>query len=229
VNKPKLDFKSNLSRKYRQRLVKFCSWGLLGVIIFSLVFNLAIRLPNNSKKPVDGILILGGSIRREIYATQLASQYPEIPILISQGSKDPCNKILFQRVGARLSNVWLEKCAHSTFDNYFYAVPILRRWGVHRVKVVTSGSHSQRAEYLAKIQLGSHGIAVDMDIVAEDGVPGNQEFSVKTAFDVTRSLLWSVASQVIFPYCWDVTELKDVDMDEWREKGFVCERQGQVF
>jgi hypothetical protein len=68
-----------------------------------------------------------------------------------------------------------------------------------------------------------------MDIVAEEGVPGNQEFSVKTAFDITRSLLWSVASQVIFPYCWDVTELKDVDMDEWREKGFVCERQGQVF
>ena len=47
--------------------------------------------------------------------------------------------------------------------------------------------------------------------------------------DFARMSAVPLVSQVIFPYCWDVTELKDVDMDEWREKGFVCERQGQVF
>jgi uncharacterized SAM-binding protein YcdF (DUF218 family) len=225
-HKPKLDFHKNLVSKRNRRIKQILSWGLLFWIVLSLLINLFIRLPANSKKPVDAILVLGGSIRREIHAAQLAAEYPQIPILISQGSKEPCIKLLFERSSVRLSNVWVEKCAQSTFDNYFYSVPILRRWGVHRVRVVTSGSHARRAQYLAQIQLGSQGLAVEMDIVKEQGIPGNRESALKTALDVSRSLLWAIASQVIYPYCGDFSELTQVDLEEWQEKGFGCERQG---
>ena len=118
----------------------------MGLMVTSLAFNLLIRLPINSNHTVDGILVLGGSIRREIYAAQIASQYPEVPIIVSQGSKPPCIKLIFQREQARMDQVWVEQCAYSTFDNFFFCVPLLQRYGVHKVKVITSQSHLPRTK-----------------------------------------------------------------------------------
>lgn len=210
---------------------RWLKWFLIVIFswtIVSLAINLAIRLPANERRPVDAIFVLGGSIRREIYVANLANQYPDIPILISQGSKDPCILLLFQRENARQSNVWLEKCANSTFGNFFFSVPILQSWGARKVRVITSPTHLPRAEWLAKIHLQSRGIAVEMDITQEIGVPGNQESKRKTALDVARSLIWAVFGQVISPPCWSLTALEDVDLDTWREEGFECEHQGRI-
>lgn len=51
----------------------------------------------------------------------------------------------------------------------------------------------------------------------------------KTALDVTRSLLWAVASQVIYPYCGDIIEARDIDLGAWQKQGFSCEHQGRFF
>ena len=136
----------NFVRKHRnwQRWLKLTLILVFGFIILNLAINLAVRLPINQQKPIDAILVLGGSIRREIYAANLAQQYPNIPILISEGSKDPCILLLFERAKAPKTNVWLEKCADSTFGNFFFAVPILKQWGVHKVKVVLSYSFTPR-------------------------------------------------------------------------------------
>ncbi|MEG3436821.1 YdcF family protein [Pannus brasiliensis CCIBt3594] len=214
-----------------QRGTRWLKWFLLvigGWTLVSLAVNLAIRLPANERGPVDAIFVLGGSIRREIYVANLADRYPDIPILISQGSKDPCILLLFQREKARQSNVWLEKCANSTFGNFFFGVPILQDWGARKVRVITSPTHLPRAEWLAKIHLQSRGIAVEMDITPETGVPGNHESRRKTALDVARSLIWAVFGQVIRPPCWNVTALEDVDLKTWQEEGFECEYQGRI-
>ena len=81
----------NVATKHRnwQRWLKLTLVAVFGFIILNLAINLAVRLPINQQKPVDAILVLGGSIRREIYVANLAQQYPDIPILISQGSKTP--------------------------------------------------------------------------------------------------------------------------------------------
>ena len=201
-------------------------WILLGVIVTSLTFNLLIRLPINSNHTADGILVLGGSIRREIYAAQIASQYPEVPILVSQGSKPPCIKLIFQREQAPMDRVWVEQCAYSTFDNFFFCVPLLQRHGVHKVKVITSQSHLPRAKWLARIHLWAKGIAVEVDTPKEKGVPGNHESDLKTFLDVTRSLIWAVVSQLVQPPCFQVTHLQEVNLAEWYDKGFSCEHQG---
>ncbi len=198
----------------------------MGLMVTSFAFNLLIRLPINSNHTVDGILVLGGSIRREIYAAQIASQYPEVPIIVSQGSKPPCIKLIFQREQARMEQVWVEQCAYSTFDNFFFCVPLLQRHGVHKVKVITSQSHLPRAKWLAQIHLWSKGIAVEVDTPKERGVPGNHESDLKTFLDVTRSLMWAAVSQLIQPPCSDVTPLKAVNLAEWNNKGFTCEYQG---
>jgi uncharacterized SAM-binding protein YcdF (DUF218 family) len=228
VKKKNIDLQKRLLWKRWKRWLKFASIAAVGFIILSLAVNLAILLPANASKPVDAILVLGGSIRREIYVAELANRYPDLPILISQGSKDPCIFLLFQKASAPKNKVWLEKCANSTFDNFFFSVPILKGWGAQKVRVVTSPSHLPRAEWLAKIHLFSRGMAVEMDSVREIGVPGNRESKLKTSLDIARSLIWAVVSQVISPPCWDVVPLSSVDLDEWRQEGFECERQGRI-
>ncbi|WP_051035303.1 hypothetical protein [Crinalium epipsammum] len=72
-----------------------------------------------ASRRVDAFFVLGGSIQREIYVAQLAQQYPEIPILISQGSEEPGVLRLFRREQALIEQVWLEKCDKFTFDNFY--------------------------------------------------------------------------------------------------------------
>ena len=198
------------------------------VLIGSWLLHLTLILWLNASKPVNAFLVLGGSISREIYVAQLAQQNPEIPILISHGSDDPCILLIFEREGARLEKVWLEKCADSTFGNFFFSIPILEELGVQKVKVITSATHLPRAKWLAQILLGARGIWGEVEIVPEKGVPGNQEFLVKSALDVARSLLWAPLSQVIKPPCLNIIKLEAVDLDAWQEKGFECENQGKV-
>jgi uncharacterized SAM-binding protein YcdF (DUF218 family) len=195
----------------------------LGTLLLSLLFNLAVRLPFNASSPEDAIFVLGGSIKREIYAAQLARQYPNIPILISQGSRDPCIWMIFRQETPRLQQVWLEKCANSTFGNFFFSLPILRRWGVHKVLLVTSYSHLPRAKWMGQILLGAQGIATNIYVVGGPDIPGNRESWWKTGLDVTRSLIWAVFSQVIQPSCSQVMQLSEVDIQAWRDRGFTCE------
>ncbi|MEA5620515.1 ElyC/SanA/YdcF family protein [Cronbergia sp. UHCC 0137] len=216
-------------RKFRKsgRLLQNIALAICILVATWLIIN-TITLVSVSYQSVDAFFVLGGSIRREIYVTQLAKQYPQTPILISRGSPDPCIWLIFQRESADLRNVWLENCANSTFDNFYYGLPILRSWGVHKVKLITSGSHAIRSKLMAQIIFGSHGIWVESDVVQEQGIPGNQESWLKTGLDVTRSLFWAFFSQVIQPQCSQVTRLIDVDMSAWKQRGFRCEHQGQL-
>lgn len=217
-------------------IVKFFNWRIINLIIwFGLGLWLSVwllvtapKLFFNATQPVDAIFVLGGSIQREMFVTQLAKQDPQIPILISSGSQDPCIWIIFDREKAPKENVWLEHCADSTFDNFFYGLPILRQWGVRKVKLVTSTTHLPRAQWLAQIHFAARGIWVIADILDEEGVPGNQESTLKTTVDVARSLLWTLFSGWIQPECDKVVKLVDVDMEAWRKSGFKCEHQAGI-
>ncbi|MEH2317423.1 YdcF family protein [Nostoc sp.] len=228
--KRKLTIKSLISIKKKftnlwQLLQKLTS-GFYLVLGVWLIFT-TITLVFAYSQPVDAFFVLGGSIRREIYVAQKAKQYPQTPILISHGSPDPCIRLIFQPELAGLENVWLEKCANSTFENFYYGIPILRRWGVHKVMLITSPSHLPRAKWMAQILLGAHGIWVETEIVQELGVPGNRESWPKTGLDLTRSLFWAILSQIIQPQCSNVTRLTEVDMQAWQHQGFHCEHQGE--
>jgi len=216
-------------RKFRQQLqlLQKIACGLCLIFGGWLIFT-TITLLWASSMPVDAFFVLGGSIRREIYVTQITQKYPQVPVLISSGSKPPCIWLIFQREAAELQNVWLENCADSTFENFYYGIPILRQWGVHKVKLITSPTHLPRAKLMAQILFGAHGIWVEPDIVPEQGIPGNYESGLKTGLDVTRSLFWAVFSHIMQPQCSNVIRLAEVDMQAWQSRGFKCENQGGV-
>lgn len=197
---------------------------LLGIWLIGLAVNLGIA----ATRPVDAFFVLGGSIQREIHVAELVKRSPEIPVLISSGSPDPCIWAIFQRENAPMQQVWIENCADSTFDNFFFSTPILQNWGVRKVQVITSETHLPRAMWLAKILLGAHGIWVKPDIVDEQGVPGNQESVLKTGLDVVRSLGWAIAGQFHRPQCDKIRQLATTNLEQWQGRRFRCERQGNV-
>jgi uncharacterized SAM-binding protein YcdF (DUF218 family) len=209
-----------------------CRLGLglfiVSVILLGWLLMNALSLQAAASRSVDTFFVLGGSIRREIYVAQLAKQHPETRVLISQGSEAPCILLIFQREKASIRQVWLERCANSTFDNFYFNIPTLKRWGVRKVKLITSSTHLPRAKWIAQILLGSQGIWVESDIVGEQGIPGNRESVLKTGLDVTRSLVWAVLSQVIQPKCSKLIPLTAVNLEDWSESGFKCEHQGNL-
>ncbi|MBW4646541.1 MAG: YdcF family protein [Goleter apudmare HA4340-LM2] len=215
--------------KFRKpwQLLQKLACSLCAFLGIWLIFT-TITLVSAAAGPVDALFVLGGSICREIYVAQAAKKYPQIPILISQGSPDPCVWLIFQRESADLSNVWLEKCANSTWENFYYGITILRRWGVNKVMLITSPTHLPRAKWIGQILLGANGIWMEPDIIQERGIPGNRESWLKTGLDVTRSLLWAVVSPIVQPQCSKVTRLTQVDMPAWERQGFKCEQQGNL-
>jgi uncharacterized SAM-binding protein YcdF (DUF218 family) len=229
VKRSSPDLAQRLQRKKHKNWLVLAIVAFLVAIALKLLFNIAYVRPQNAAQPVDAVFVLGGSIRREIYAAQLAKQYSDLPILISHGSADPCIVKIFQYFGARMNRVWLEKCAHSTFDNFVFGVPIVKSWGARHVTVVTSDSHLPRAKWLAQIHFWSQGIAVDLAIPEETGRPGNNESRVKTLLDVTRSVLWTGVAQLVSVPCWDVIELNQVSLNDWLGRSYRCEYHPQLF
>ncbi|WP_369076452.1 YdcF family protein [Coleofasciculus sp. LEGE 07081] len=216
-------FHHHLQRNWRRLLCL----GLLGLAIFLVGWLLlnTLRLQTAASAPVDTVFVLGGSIRREVYAAEFAKEHPQTRVLISQGSEPPCILLVFQKFKAPIRQVWLEECAESTFDNFYFNIPLLRQWNVRNVKLITSPTHLPRAEWMAQILLGAQGIWVEVTPVEELGIPGNQESWLKTGLDVTRSLIWAVLSQVIQPHCSQLTPLTDVDLAVWQKLDFKCENQ----
>lgn len=212
----------------RYPLMKRRAIALLLIFCLAGLGQIGWRLHTAATQPVQAFFVLGGSIRREIYVAQQATQFPNIPILISQGSKAPCVWQIFQREKAPIQQVWLENCAHSTFDNFYYAIPLLRQWQVHHVRMFTSASHLPRAQWLGQILFGAQGIWMDLEVVPETGRPANRESWLKTSLDVVRSLAWALISQVYTPSCSQVSSLQSIDLEAWEAKGFSCEHQGKL-
>lgn len=212
----------------RWRFIGLILLSAVGIAIASWLFGIALHLRAAADRPVDAFFVLGGSVRREVYVAELAKQSPQTPILISHGSEDPCIWLIFQREKAPMDRVLLEHCARNTFSNFYFGAPILRQWGARKVKMITSQTHLPRARWMAQIVFGAQGIWVETDVAKETGVPGNYESWLKTTLDVTRSLIWAVASQFVQPKCPDTLRLVEVDMEMWRKQGFKCEHQANL-
>jgi uncharacterized SAM-binding protein YcdF (DUF218 family) len=220
----------SFKNRFRAKGRRLLGTGLLilGILLCSWLLINTLRLQAAASEPIDAFFVLGGGIHREIYVAQLAKQHPDIRVLISQGSEDPCILLIFQREQAPIRQVWLEKCADSTFDNFYFNIPILNQWGVRKVKLITSTSHLPRSQWMAQILFGAHGIWVETDIVPEPGKPGNRESLLKTGLDITRSLVGALLSQVFQPRCLKLVPLYAVDLEAWRNSGFKCDHQQEL-
>lgn len=215
----------------RSRPLKLLGRVLLTTILVLLIWD-ASRLYLHAQQPTDAVLVLGGSIRREMSAAQLRKTLPDIPILISGGSPVPCLALLFERENASLNKVYSDRCPRGTWGNVYHSTPILRSWHSQHVRLITSPSHLPRALWMARIHLGIHGIWVESAPVVEQGHPGNKEYWWKTGLDLLRTLgsaLWSLfeAPQA---HCPLTSIPSSTDLAQWdgvkRPEAVKCEHQG---
>lgn len=209
-------------------------WGLgiLALGLLGLLGGLGWQLHLARQQPVGALLVLGGSIRREMAAAEWARSHPGLPILISGGAPAACVAALYERAQATRAHTTIEACATSTFDNYAFSLPRLQSWQVRRVVVLTSPQHLPRAAWLGQILLGSRGLWVEVQTVSETGVPANRERPWVTALDVLRALGWAIASPLVIPWysptCGNVQPLGRVDWVAACQRGLRCERQADL-
>ncbi len=225
-----------LDQKFRQAR-QYCLIAILALLT-GLLLHRSFQLYQAAHRPVDAVLVLGGSIRREMAAAELARDNSQLPILISAGSPAPCVWAIAEREAQAYrsklgdidpkAQIWLESCATSTLGNYRFSLPILESWGARHVQLMTSGTHQLRATGLGRIILGSHGIWLSPTPVVETGRPGNQESKLKTAVDWMRGLAWACISQLYAPQCHGLVRLDQVVLEDWVGRDFECEHQGQV-
>jgi len=234
-------WRSRFSRRIRPIVLILVS--LIAIVVTWRSVSLVIA----ARQPVDAWFVLGGSIKREMYiASQAGSQRshddksepkskwshtPNIPILISTGSKLPCLWAIFNRAGVDLDRVWVEECAMSTFGNFIYSVPILASWNVHHIKLTTSATHAPRATWMARIAFGAWGMWVEFDPAPEIGLPANQESRLKTVLDIARMMAVSIVAPIMPRHCDRLTNLAHVDWSQWlarQDQGVSCEYQAQI-
>ena len=169
-------------------------------------------------------LVLGGSAVREVYATKLKKAHPDSPVLISSGSPVPCLYLMWKKNSAPMSKVWTERCSTNTFENFVYSLPLLERWGVRKVFLVSDYPQLDRAMPIANILFTSHGMAVQAEVVPQY-ITTDRKSKLEIYGLALMSVGWALVSQVYQPVCGHVTRLSEVNMDYWYEHGFHCEQQ----
>jgi uncharacterized SAM-binding protein YcdF (DUF218 family) len=174
----------------------------------------------------QGYLVLGGVAYREQFAADEKKLHPDRTVLISGGSPDPCIYLMFQKRNASMQGVWLEHCAKNTFENFVYALPILEKLKLRKITLVTDYPQVQRAWPVAIILFMSHGIAVELHELPENG--GDYKSELEIVGLATMACGWALISQVYQPTCEHLTHLPDTDMKMWLQRGFECEQQTGV-
>ncbi len=209
-------------------LLRSCGLAL-AILVLGVYGSGLISLYRHSQDPLDGVLVLGGSIRREMYVAELSPPDLPRPILISGGSPGVCVRYLFDRAQRSSDQVWIEPCAKSTFDNFRFALPFFQRQGSHHLLLVSSGNHMQRATPLGQLMLGFHGIALTPYSVPEIGRPGNHESFLKTVLDLTRGFFWGLLTRWWTPGpCTQIVPLETIPSATVVPPHVACEAPAKI-
>ena len=172
----------------------------------------------NESQPMDCVLVLGGDPSREVFAAALVKRNANLNVIVSGGSPAVHVRKIFVAADVSLNRVILDRSAKSTFENFLYSLPLLKRVQAHKVGIVTSEGNQERALSMARILLWFNGMSVQNEVLpfafAEQG---HNESTWKTCLDIVRALLYAPISTL---YCPEgkTEELKSVDPNlKWND------------
>lgn len=179
---------------------------MLGLAIVGVLFiPVRLAIAQAQFPQPDAILVLGGNPRREAAAAQLAGAYPTLDIWVSSGELPQDAKAIFTAAGVSTQRLHLDYRATDTVTNFTTLVAELKRQRIQHVFVVTSDFHMPRAQAIAIVILGSHGIAFTPVAVETDQPP---EPMIQIARDVGRSIVWLLTGRTgaSFKQPWTLLE-----------------------
>jgi len=135
----------------------------------------------------QAILTLGGRSAREAFTADFARLHPALKVWVSSGLLPKDSRPIFRRDGITDDRVILDYRALDTVTNFTTLVEDLEAQKIHHVYLITSDYHMARAQAIATIVLGSHGITFTAIAVPSTKPP---EDHFRIARDVARSLVW---------------------------------------
>lgn len=185
------------SSQYRQTNRR--SWGKplstaalsVGLVIVGII-PVRLAIASYESPLPQAIVTLGGNQSREYATAKLARNYPQMQVWISSGSLPKNTFKTFALMGASTERLHLDYSATDTVTNFTTILPQLQRQNIKHIYLVTSDYHMSRAQAIAAIVLGSHGIAF-----TPISVPSNmpQESVSRILRDMGRSMFWIVTGR----------------------------------
>lgn len=141
-----------------------------------------------AQRSPEMIIVLGGGIRREVAAAQLAQIHPHLPVIISSGSTLPClYRVFVKEAGVNWQHVTVDFRAVDTLTNFTAVLPYIQSGQPRKVFVVSTEGHWSRAAVLGWLIWGSRGIAIEPFLIK--GI-GHEESWEKTLLDSLRAIAW---------------------------------------
>jgi uncharacterized SAM-binding protein YcdF (DUF218 family) len=144
----------------------------------------------------QAIFVLGGEHNRKSFAAQLAHQYPDLEIWVSDYPTNlKFNKRLFRRANIAKERINYDLCAKDTVTNFTCTVKGFLARNLRHVYLLTSDYHMRRATAIATVVFGSRGI-----VVTPVSVPSKifkQESYWRTLRDTMRSLVWMMTGYTL--------------------------------
>ena len=161
------------------------------LIIVTFIFTvlgtipLRIMLTRLQVPEPEAILVLSGNRDRHRTASELAQQYPKLPIWLSVGSSSA--REIFKEAGIDTNRLHSDDRATDTVTNFTTMVEPLKEHDIHHVYLITSDYHMRRSRVIGTVVFGSRGIIFTPLEVASER---DTETKIRAARDFSRSLVW---------------------------------------
>lgn len=201
--------KSMNSRRCRLLTVRKVAVGI--VLLMGSYIPIRMAIANYQSPIPEAVITLGGDRSREYITAGLSRSNPDLDVWISSGSLPEQSEQIFQRMGAETSRVNLDYKATDTVSNFTTILPHLQAANIRHVYLVTSDYHMDRAEAIATIVLGSHGITYTALSVPSSKPSESLGHIIR---DVARSMVWlatgKTGSRLKQPQCYGLNELEAI-------------------
>ncbi|MEB3339824.1 YdcF family protein [Okeania sp.] len=191
-----MTFRVVLSKKlYKELKISRISYFLAG---FLVTFWIGYQQFVGSIEPPQALLVLGGSIEREVFAAEFAQQHPHLDVWVSSGTNPEYAEWLFSEAGISQTRLHLDYDAVDTVTNFTTTVDKLKSQGITSVYLVTSDDHMRRARVIGQIILGSRGINFQPLPVPSGRSPEPIEKAIR---DGIRGIIWLTTGYTGANFC----------------------------
>jgi hypothetical protein len=143
---------------------------VVGILLPAWLTWRFLQLQAAMAEPPSAIAVIGGGVPREIAAAQLAQKYPDLPVVVLDGSSLACLKKIFtQERKVAWQRVVGDYRSTSTLTTLTTLTPYLKPDHPNKVIIVTDTGGWLRAKTLGSIILGSRGVAMVPALIDGEG------------------------------------------------------------
>jgi uncharacterized SAM-binding protein YcdF (DUF218 family) len=165
----------------------FCLTACALVLLLVSIIPVRLLIATVQSPQPQAILMLGGSMEREIFTAHFAIAYPTLNIWVSSSTSVYQARSIFNAIGISNSRLQFDNRAVDTVTNFTSLVADFQQMGIRHIYLITSSYHMGRAKAIAFFVFGSAGIAFT-PVSAPSAEPS--ESPLRILRDILRAIVW---------------------------------------